>query len=91
MLIDGPMNRSMRLWQCECFKAIEDGNEYLILSEAQCARIWSLVLESKSQIAFVLPKATRGFQKPGTRIDDTTNDVLIRFDWANAIVGESAV
>jgi len=32
-----------------------------------------------------LAKATRRLHKPGTRIEDTTNDVLTRFGWANPI------
>jgi hypothetical protein len=71
MLIDGPMNRSMRLWQCECFKAIEDGNESLILSEGPMRS--DLVFGSIKQVsnrlllAKALAKATRGFHKHGTR------------------------
>ena len=36
-------------------------------------------------LAEALAKATRGLHKPGTRIEDTTNDVLTRFGWANPI------
>jgi hypothetical protein len=36
-------------------------------------------------LAEALAKATRGLHKPGSRIEDTTNDVLTRFGWANPI------
>jgi hypothetical protein len=42
-------------------------------------------------IAKALAKATRGFHKPGTRIEDTTNDVSIRFDGANPIAHGDAI
>ena len=36
-------------------------------------------------LAKILAKATRRFHKPGTRIQDTTNDVLVRFGRANPV------
>ena len=36
-------------------------------------------------LAEALARATRGLHKPGSRIEDTTNDVLTRFGWANPI------
>lgn len=36
-------------------------------------------------LAAALAKATRGLHKPGTRIEDTTNDVLTRFGRAGPI------
>jgi hypothetical protein len=42
-------------------------------------------------LANTLAKATRGFHKPGTRIQDTTNEILIRFGWANPIAQGDAV
>lgn len=38
-----------------------------------------------------LAKATRKFHKPGTRVQDTTNDVLTRFGCASLIGREDAV
>jgi hypothetical protein len=38
-----------------------------------------------------LAKAARGLHKPGTRIQDTTNDVLVRFTEANQIAPHDAV
>jgi len=49
-----------------------------------------LVFGALKQVSnrFLLAKtvalATRGFHKPGTRIQDTTNEVLIRFGGANS-------
>lgn len=42
-------------------------------------------------LAQVLAKATRGFHRPGTRLQDTTNEVLTRFGCANPIADENAV
>jgi hypothetical protein len=39
----------------------------------------------------VLAKATRGFHRPGTRIQDTTNDLLAHFCYANPIADEDTV
>jgi hypothetical protein len=36
-------------------------------------------------LAKVLAKATREFHKPGARVEDTTNDVLVRCGCANPI------
>jgi hypothetical protein len=36
-------------------------------------------------LAKLLAKATRGFHRPGSRIQDTTNDVLLRFSRSNPI------
>jgi hypothetical protein len=50
-----------------------------------------LIFDVKSQVpnrfllAKLLAKATRGFHKPGSRIQDTTNDVLVRFFCSNLI------
>jgi len=41
-------------------------------------------------LAKALAKSARRFHKPGTRIEDTTNDVLIRFGWANPIAQREA-
>jgi len=38
-----------------------------------------------------LAKAARGLHKPGTRIQDTTNDVLTRFTQANPIAPHDAI
>jgi hypothetical protein len=90
-----PMNRSMLLWHCECFKTISDGNESLILSEGPMRSdlVFGVIKQVSNRflLANALAKATRRFHKPGTRIEDTTNDVLIRFDWANAIADETPV
>jgi hypothetical protein len=42
-------------------------------------------------LAKVLAKATRELHRPGTRIEDTTNDVLVRCGCANPIADENAV
>ena len=42
-------------------------------------------------LAKVLAKATRKLHRPGTRIEDTTNDVLVRCGCANPIADENAV
>jgi hypothetical protein len=50
-----------------------------------------LIFDVKSQVpnrfllTKLLAKATRGFHKPGSRIQDTTNDVLVRFGRSNPI------
>ncbi|MGA3134239.1 MAG: hypothetical protein ABSD59_26065 [Terracidiphilus sp.] len=42
-------------------------------------------------LAKALAKATRGLHKPGSRIEDTTNDALIRFGRTNPITSGHAV
>ena len=42
-------------------------------------------------LAKVLAKATREIHRPGTRIEDTTNDVLLPCDCAYPIADENAV
>lgn len=50
-----------------------------------------LIFDAKSQVpnryllAKLLAKATRGFHKPGSRIQDSTKDVLVRFGRSNPI------
>jgi hypothetical protein len=39
----------------------------------------------------VLAKATREFHNPGARIEDTTNDVLVRCSCATSLADETAV
>lgn len=39
----------------------------------------------------VLAKATRAFHRPGGRVEDTTNNVLVRCASANPIEGENVV
>jgi hypothetical protein len=41
-------------------------------------------------LASALAKATRGLHRPGTRIADTTNDLLARFGRTNPIAAEKA-
>jgi hypothetical protein len=40
-------------------------------------------ISNRFLLANTLATAARGLHKRGTRIQDTTNDVLIRFGWAN--------
>jgi hypothetical protein len=42
-------------------------------------------------LAKILATAARGFHKPGTRIQDTVNDVLVRFGHANPLANEHSV
>jgi hypothetical protein len=42
-------------------------------------------------LAKVLAKATRELHRPGVRIEDTTNDVLVRCGCADPIADEDAV
>jgi hypothetical protein len=42
-------------------------------------------------LARTLARAAREFHKPGRRIQDTTNEILIRFGWANPIAQGEAV
>jgi hypothetical protein len=42
-------------------------------------------------LAKILARASRGFHKPGTRIEDTTNAVLERFGHANPIADEDFI
>jgi len=42
-------------------------------------------------LAKILAKASRGFHKPGTRIQDTTNVVLVRFGSANPIADQHSI
>ncbi len=50
-----------------------------------------LIFDAKSQVsnrfllAKLLAEATRVFHRPGSRIQDTTNDVLVRFSRSNPI------
>ena len=39
----------------------------------------------------VAAKATRRFHRPNTRIEDTTNDVFVRFNQSNPLAGASYV
>jgi hypothetical protein len=51
----------------------------------------ALIFRAKSQVpnryllAKLLAKATRSFHKPGSRIQDMTNDVLVRLSRSNPI------
>jgi hypothetical protein len=89
------MNRSTPIWHRECFKAIKDGNKSLILSEDPMRSV--LVFGAMTHVsnrfllARVLAKATREFHRPGTRIQDTTNEVLAHFGRANPIADDRAV
>jgi hypothetical protein len=42
-------------------------------------------------LAKVLAKAIREFHRPGARIEDTTNDVLVRCGCTNPIADENAI
>jgi hypothetical protein len=42
-------------------------------------------------LARLASKAIRKLHKPNTRVEDTTNDVLIRFSQANPLAGSSHV
>jgi hypothetical protein len=42
-------------------------------------------------LARLASKAIRKLHKPNTRIEDTTNDVLVRFSQANPLAGASYV
>jgi hypothetical protein len=42
-------------------------------------------------LAKILARASRGFHKPGTRIEDTTNAVLERFGCANPIADQQSI
>jgi hypothetical protein len=42
-------------------------------------------------LAKLLAKATRGLHRPGTRIEETANDILVRFGCVNPIADEEAV
>jgi len=74
---------------------IKGEDKSLVLLGAQMRS--DLVLGAMKQVsnryllAKVLAKATREFHRPGIRIEDTTNDVLVRFGCANPIAGENAV
>lgn len=43
-------------------------------------------VQNRFLLAKLLAKAIRGLHRPGTRIQDTTNDVLARFSCSNPIV-----
>jgi len=42
-------------------------------------------------LAGIIEKATRNFHRPGARIEDTTNDVIVRCGRANPIADENPV
>jgi hypothetical protein len=83
------------LWHCECIKAIKDGNKSLILSEGPMRSdlVFAAITHVSNRFALVrvLARATRKFHKPGTRIQETTNEVLARFGCANPVADENAV
>jgi hypothetical protein len=55
--------------------------------------IFGAVTQVPNRFLFVkvLAKATRDFHRPGARIEDTTNDVLLRCGCTNPIADENAI
>ena len=47
-------------------------------------------IANRSQLCQLASKATRKLHKPNTRLQDTTNDVLIRFYGASPVAASSA-
>jgi hypothetical protein len=83
------MALSTKFWQCKCIQAMEElirpsmPEEDTMRSElvfGAMAHIPNRFLLTK-----LASKATRKFHKPNTRIQDTTNDVFVRFSRANPI------
>jgi hypothetical protein len=83
------MALSTKFWQCKCIQAMEElirpsmPEEDTMRSElvfGAMAHIPNRFLLTK-----LASKATRKFHKPNTRIQDTTNDVFVRFSCANPI------
>jgi hypothetical protein len=80
---------SAEFWQSKCIQAMEElirpsmPEEDTMRSElvfGAMAHIPNRFLLTK-----LASKATRKFHKPNTRIQDTTNDVFVRFSRANPI------
>jgi hypothetical protein len=77
------------LWQCKCIQAIEELNQPLMPQEDTMRS--ELVFGAMAHISnrFLLTKlaskATRKLHKPNTRIQDTANDVFVRFSRASPI------
>jgi len=44
-----------------------------------------LHVSNRYLLAMLAARAVRGLHRPGVRIEDTTNDVLVRFSYANPI------
>jgi hypothetical protein len=83
------MALSTKFWQCKCIQAMGElirpsmPEEDTMRSElvfGAMAHIPNRFLLTK-----LASKATRKFHKPNTRIQDTTNDVFVRFSCANPI------
>jgi hypothetical protein len=74
---------------------IKGEDKFLVLSGAQMRL--DLVFGAMKQVsnrfllAKVLAKATRALHRPGVRIEDTTNDVLVRCGRADPIAHENVV
>jgi hypothetical protein len=76
-------------WQCKCIQAIEELNQPSMPQEDTMRS--DLVFGAMAHISnrFLLTKlaskATRKLHKPNTRIQDTANDVFVRFSRASPI------
>jgi hypothetical protein len=87
--------RSTLLWHEKCLVYVKVEDKFLILGETQMRS--DLVFGAMKQVsnrfllAKVLAKATRELHRPGARIEDTTNDVLLRCGCAYPIADENAV
>jgi hypothetical protein len=91
ILIDEQANYSGLLWHPECIVLTQDRNKFWFFGGTMRS---DLVFQAMTHVpnrfllAKILARASRGFHKPGTRIEDTTNAVLVRFGNANPIADE---
>lgn len=87
-------SRLHHFWHCKCSKtnkAIEEADQSSIPTEntMRSELVFGAMEHVSSRFLLVklAAKATRKFHRPNTRIEETMNDVLMRFSEANPIAG----
>ncbi len=87
-------SRLHRFWHCKCSKtnkAIEEVDQSSIPMEntMRSERVFAAMAYVPNRFLLVklAAKATRKFHRPNTRIEETMNDVLVRFSEVNPIAG----
>ena len=87
--------RSIHLWHGKCKVTIKANDKSLVLSGGQMRSdlVYGAIKQVSNRflLAKGLAKATREFHRPGTSIEDTINDVLVRCSSSNPIVDGNAV
>jgi hypothetical protein len=83
-----PTEAPTHIWHCECLKDISKSfSEDPMRSDLVFGAMTHV--SNRFLLSKVLAKATRAFHRPGTRVQDTTNEVLARFGCANPISDEN--